>query len=177
MVGEETLSGGQRAFLHAMRRAVLVTIAGDGRPRPVPICFVLAPDAPILYTAIDDKPKQGPDARSLARVRDIGADDRVSVLADRWDEDWTHLGWLRIEGRARLLEPPDTADATEATPTADPTEATDAADSEHGKAVAALRAKYEQYAEHRLETRPLIRVELERTVEWGELGLDTVYGG
>ena len=27
MVGEETLSGGQRAFLHAMRRAVLVTIA------------------------------------------------------------------------------------------------------------------------------------------------------
>ena len=71
----------------------------------------------------------------------------------------------------------DPADATEATPTADPTEATDAADSEHGKAVAALRAKYEQYAEHRLETRPLIRVELERTVEWGELGLDTVYGG
>src|SRR3954452_19452834 len=172
MVGEETLSGGQRAFLHAMRRAVLVTIAGDGRPRPVPICFVLSPDAPILYTPIDDKPKQGPDARSLARVRDIGADDRVSVLADRWDEDWTHLGWLRVEGRARLLEPPGPADATDR---ADGTEATDAADSEHGKAVAALRAKYEQYAEHRLETRPLIRVEVQRTVEWGELGLDTVY--
>jgi PPOX class probable F420-dependent enzyme len=165
MVGEETLSGGQRAFLHAMRRAVLVTIASEGRPRPVPICFVLSPDAPILYTPIDDKPKQGTDVRSLARVRDVTADPRVSILADRWDEDWTHLAWLRLEGRAALLESPDPADQTDAT------------DSEHGNAVAALRAKYDQYAEHRLETRPLIRVELERTVEWGELGLDTVYGG
>lgn len=171
MVGEETLSGGQRAFLHAMRRAVLVTVANDGRPRPVPICFILSPDAPILYTPIDEKPKQSPDARSLARVRDVAADPRVSILADRWDEEWTHLAWLRLEGRARLLEPPDPTDPP------DPTSPTDATDSEHGKAVAALRAKYDQYAEHRLETRPLIRVELERTVEWGEIGLDTVYGG
>src|SRR3954451_24833043 len=164
MVDEETLSGGQRAFLHATRRAVLVTIASDGRPRPVPICFALSADAPGLYTPIDDKPKQGPDVRSLARVRDVAADPRVSILADRWDEDWTHLAWLRLEGRAALLESPDAAAATEAT------------DSEHANAVDALRAKYDQYAEHRLETRPLIRVELERTVEWGELGLDTVYG-
>ena len=165
MVGEQTLSGGQRAFLHAMRRAVLATIAGDGHPRPVPICFVLSPDEPILYTPIDEKPKRATDAGSLARVRDLTADDRVVILADRWDEDWTHLAWLRLEGRARLLEPPD------------PTATADATESEHSRAVAALRAKYDQYAEHRLETRPLILVELERAVEWGELGLDTVYGG
>src|SRR4051794_11570189 len=110
MVGDETLSGGQRAFLHAMRRAVLVTITSDGRARPVPICFVLSPDAPILYTPIDDKPKQGPDASSLARVRDITADPRVSILSDRWDEDWTRLAWLRLEGRAAVLDPRDLAD-------------------------------------------------------------------
>src|SRR6476646_172350 len=102
---DETLTAGQRAFLHATRRAILVTIAPDGRPRPVPICFVVSPDAPTLYTPIDDKPKLSTDVASLARVRDIAADVRVSILADRWDEDWTRLAWLRAEGRARLVRP------------------------------------------------------------------------
>jgi len=161
-VSDERLSAGQRAFLHATRRAVLVTIAPDGRPRPVPICFAVSPDGPVLYTTIDAKPKRQTGTAPLARVRDIAADDRVSVLADRWDEDWTRLAWLRVEGRARLLEAGDMDDAVAA---------------ERDQAVRALRAKYEQYADHRLEDRPLIRVEIDRTVQWGDVGLETVYGG
>ena len=169
MATEDPLSAGQRAFLHATRRAVLVTIAQDGRPRPIPVCFILSPDSAVVYTPIDEKPKRGVDVRSLARVRDIESDDRVSLLADRWDEDWTHLGWLRLEGRGRLLEPPDDAESRASEEQATP--------GEHETAVTALRAKYEQYTEHRIEVRPLIRVEIERTIDWGEIGPDSVYGG
>jgi PPOX class probable F420-dependent enzyme len=165
---DEPLTGGQRAFLLATRRAVLVTIAPDGRPRAVPICFVVSPDAAVLYTPIDDKPKRSMDSLSLSRVRDIASDPRVTVLADRWDEDWTRLAWLRVDGRASLIEPGERAEPAETSP---------AAATEHEGAVSALRAKYEQYAEHALEDRPLIRIEVERTVDWGDLGLETVYGG
>jgi PPOX class probable F420-dependent enzyme len=150
MPSEPLLSTDQRAFLGSARRAVLATIAPDGHPRLVPICFVVAGEPPILYSPIDDKPKRSDDPLALARVRDIQADLRVTVLVDRWDEDWTRLAWLRCEGGATLLYP-------------------GAADAEHAQAVEALRAKYPQYANHRLEGRPLIRVIIEHVVGWGPL--------
>ncbi|MFL5641041.1 MAG: TIGR03668 family PPOX class F420-dependent oxidoreductase [Chloroflexota bacterium] len=141
------LTDPERRFLDAQRRVVLVTVARDGRPRPMPICFTLADDAAVLYTPLDDKPKATDDLSTLARVRDISADPRVAVLADRWDEDWTRLAWLRAEGRGGLLEPAP----------------------EHAAAVAALRARYPQYATHRLDGRPLIRIEIGRVTTWGPL--------
>jgi len=150
MSSEPILIDAQRAFLEAARRAVLATISPDGRPRLVPICYSLDPAGPILYTPLDDKPKRSADPLALARVRDIEADPAVTVLVDRWDEDWSRLAWLRIEGRAALV-----------TPTGDP--------GNHASAVAALRSRYPQYASHRLEARPLIRIEIERVVDWGPL--------
>jgi PPOX class probable F420-dependent enzyme len=152
MTSEHVLSSAERAFLMASRRAVLVTIARDGRPRPLPICFVLADEADVLYTPIDDKPKRVADPRTLARVGDIVADPRVAVLVDRWDEDWTRLAWLRVAGRAGLVEPNDLA-----------------TDAEHRFAVEALRRKYPQYATHALDDRPIIRVALERATGWGAI--------
>ena len=148
MPSEPILSPAQRTFLESARRAVLATIAPDGHPRLVPICFVVAGEPPILYTPIDDKPKRTEDPLTLARVRDIAADPRVVILVDRWDEDWTRLSWLRVEGRGTLLQP-------SATP------------AENAAAVTALRAKYRQYETHRLELRPLIRVTLDRVTDWG----------
>ena len=150
MPSEPVLSAAQRAFLGQARRAVLATIAPDGRPRLVPISFVLDPGRPVLYTPIDNKPKRSDDPMRLARVRDILVDPRVTVLVDRWDEDWIRLAWLRGEGRAAVVTPA-------------------AGDDEHDEAVVALRAKYEQYATHRLETRPLIRITLDRVIDWGRL--------
>ena len=43
---------------------------------------------------------------------------------------------------------------------------------EHATAVAALRAKYPQYASHRLEERPLIRIAVERVAELGQTSAD-----
>lgn len=135
------LTADQRSLLDAARRATLATIGTAGQPRLVPCCFALGedPSIPVVYTPIDDKPKRSAEPRTLARVQDIERDPRVSVLVDRWDEDWTRLAWLRLDGIARLVWPSDVVD-------------------EHADAVRALRARYPQYATHALELLPIIRV-------------------
>ena len=125
------------------RRATLGTIAPDGRPRLVPVCFVLVGE--LVFIALDDKPKRSADPMELARVQDILARPTVSLLVDVWDEDWSKLGWVRVDGLADLVG----ARATG-----------------HAEAVAALRAKYPQYAGHALDGRPLIRIAIERVVAW-----------
>jgi PPOX class probable F420-dependent enzyme len=105
-----------------------------------------------VYSALDDKPKSVADPRALARVRDIAERPRVTLLVDRWSEDWTQLAWVRIEGSATLLEPTGTAAL------------------EHARAVGLLRARYPQYATHNLETRPMIRVAVERVSGWAAAG-------
>lgn len=96
---------GPGAVLEAARRAVLVTTAPNGTPRPVPACFAVRGGE--IVTAVDHKPKSG---APLARIADIRRTGRAVLLVDRWDEDWTRLAWLRIEARARL-DTPGSADA------------------------------------------------------------------
>jgi PPOX class probable F420-dependent enzyme len=117
-----------------------------------------------MIGAMTADPVLTPSERQLARVRDVLRDPRVSVLVDRWDEDWTRLAWLRCHGTASLLEPG--GDDAVARRRARP------GGGEHGPAVAALRAKYPQYGTHRLESRPLIRIAIERATSWGQLRTD-----
>lgn len=144
------------ALLLESRRAVLGTIAADGRPRLVPIAYAVAPwpDAegrPLLYSALDEKPKSVTDPRRLARVQDIVARPRVTVLVDRWSEDWTQLAWLRLDGEAYLIEP--TSDLRQS--------------GRHADAVRLLRQRYAQYADHRLEARPVLRIVGHAATSWG----------
>ncbi len=184
-IGPPILDAEQRAFLAAARSGTLATVAPDGLPRLVPCCFVLVGVAgpfegatvtsratagrggplaggdgssagrggktAVLYTPLDEKPKRVADPHALARVRDLVKRPDVTLLVDRWSEDWTELAWLRIQGRAALLEPTDAPD-------------------EHAGAVAALREKYSQYREHRLDVRALIRIEVLRAVSWNARG-------
>lgn len=149
-----TLSPAQRELLDAARRGVLATIAPDGRPRLVPLAFAFAVAAggPVIYSALDEKPKSVANPRDLARVRDIVARPRVSMLVDRWSEDWSELAWLRLDGRASVLEP------------------TDSPASEHASAVRLLRARYSQYAGQALQQRPIVRIEVERVIGWSADG-------
>ncbi|CAN5720572.1 hypothetical protein BH24CHL5_BH24CHL5_02830 [soil metagenome] len=129
-------------------------MAPDGRPRLVPLAYALAARSspagrPLIYSALDEKPKSVDDPRRLARVRDVLARPDVTVLVDHWSEDWSELAWLRLEGRAGLLEP--------LGPTA----------AEHAGGVELLRARYPQYASQRLESRPMLRIEVERALSWG----------
>jgi PPOX class probable F420-dependent enzyme len=154
---EPMLTAAERVFLGAARRAVLSTVRPNALPRLVPICFVLAEDADedgraVLYSPLDEKPKVEADPHLLARVRDIVANAAVEILVDRWSEDWSALGWIRLTGSAALLEP-DLVGIDE-----------------HHAAVSALREKYPQYAEQSIEERPMIRIAIARVARWGNLG-------
>ncbi len=93
-------------------------------------------DGSTLYTAVDDKPKR---TRALRRLSNIEADPRVEVLVDHWDEDWSRLWWVRLRGRARIVE--------------------------DRRAVDLLAAKYPQYRE-RPPGGPVIAIEIEERSEW-----------
>jgi PPOX class probable F420-dependent enzyme len=142
-------------FVVAARRATLATLDGRGRPRLVPICFVVdqgdgdTGGRLTLYSAIDEKPKRSADPMSLGRVRDIVARPTATVLVDRWDEDWSKLAWLRAYGVGEMLEP----QSHEV--------------DEHRRVVAELRRRYPQYEEHELENRPIIKVSIDRVIAWG----------
>jgi PPOX class probable F420-dependent enzyme len=150
------LSPEQRAFVAGARSATLATISPTGRPRLVPICFVVGGDAPDgrprIYSPLDEKPKRSDEPRDLARVQDLLVLPDATLLVDRWSEDWSRLGWVRLDCRGELLEP-------------EPHER-----EEHAAAVVALRAKYAQYAGQRIEGRPVIRLTVDRVVAWGDLG-------
>jgi PPOX class probable F420-dependent enzyme len=158
MPGDPILDEHQRAFAAAARTATLATIAPSGRPRLVPICFVVGEDDNLgrqrLYTPLDDKPKRSADPHELARVQDLLVLPEASLLVDRWSEDWSRLAWLRLHARGVLLEP-------------EPHER-----EEHAAAVTALRAKYPQYTSHDLEGRPIIRLTVDRALSWGDLTAD-----
>jgi PPOX class probable F420-dependent enzyme len=157
-----TLTDPERSFVASARRATLAPIAPSGRPRLVPICFVVSPDGSDgrarIHSPLDDKPKRSDDPHELARVRDLLVLPAATLLVDRWSEDWARLAWVRLDCHAELLEP-------------EPREV-----EEHAAAVSALRAKYPQYADHRLEHRPILRFTVNETVSWGDLARGTAPG-
>ncbi len=90
-----------RRRLGGARVAVLATVSADGRPHVVPVTFAV--DGDDIYTAVDAKPKATRDLRRLGNIR---GDQRVSVLADQYDEDWTALWWVRADGDAAVIDDP-----------------------------------------------------------------------
>lgn len=120
------------------RVARLGTLGDDGRAHLVPIVFALADDT--IYSAVDDKPKR---TRRLRRLANIRRDPRVTVLVDHYDDDWSLLWWVRVEGEARILERPAEVDV----------------------AAALLAAKYPQYHEEPI-LGPVIEIACRRWSGW-----------
>jgi PPOX class probable F420-dependent enzyme len=87
--------------LGSARVAVLATVSAAGRPHVVPFTFAL--DGDVIYSAVDAKPKSSRDLRRLSNIR---RDPRVAVLADRYDDDWTALWWVRADGEAAIIDDP-----------------------------------------------------------------------
>ena len=137
----------EREFVRAARVGRLATVAGDGTPHAIPVCFALVGDA--VVSPLDEKPKSvGPT--ELRRVRNVRQNPAATLIVDRYSEDWDELGWVQVRGRGSLLVPDDEG---------------------HDAAVRALRGKYDQYADQAIDRRPMLHVDPRRVVSWGDLSL------
>jgi PPOX class probable F420-dependent enzyme len=123
------------ALLATARVARFATVAPDGRPMLVPVCFAI--DGETIYHAVDHKPKT---TRALARLRNVRAEPRASLLADHYEEDWSALWWVRADGTARIFE-------------------------EAPEAIDLLVERYPQYRERRPEG-PVVALDVERISGW-----------
>ena len=132
----------ERAFIGRQRVGRLATADGSSEPHVVPICFAL--DADVVYTPIYRKPKK---TLRLKRVRNIEETGRAALLFDRYDDDWSLLGWVLLRGSAALLE--------------------DGPELE--RAVELLRERYVQYRGMPLREMPVIAVRVEQCARWGNL--------
>jgi PPOX class probable F420-dependent enzyme len=112
----------------------LATVTADGRPHVVAVCFALAGGR--IVTAVDAKPKA---TTALARLDNVRATGRASLLVDHYEEDWSRLWWVRVDGPAEVIE--------------------------SAAAIDALAAKYEQYRASR-PSGPVISVEPARWRSW-----------
>jgi len=140
------LSEQQARFLADIRVGHLATADARATPHLVPVCFVISEGA--LYITIDQKPKG--DVRALRRLKNIVENPVAAFIADRWDEDWTRLGWVMLRGLAEIL--------------------TDGV--EHDRAQALLRSRYPQYRGMALDGLPVIAIRIERATSWGDLSVE-----
>ena len=124
--------------LTTARVARLATTDPDGRPHLVPIVFAL--EGNTLYSTVDRKPKRSSKMRRIENAR-VRPD--VTILVDHYDEDWSRLWWIRLRGRARVLDDGE----------------------EHDHALALLQEKYLQYRAEPPEG-PVLAVDVTEVREW-----------
>jgi PPOX class probable F420-dependent enzyme len=120
------------------RVARLGTVKPEGPPHLVPCCFDLVGD--MVYSAIDAKPKS---TSALRRIQNIRANPSACLLVDHYEEDWSALWWVRLDGVGRVVDAPE----------------------EEGAARQALVAKYAQYRRLALPG-PVIALDIEHWASW-----------
>jgi PPOX class probable F420-dependent enzyme len=116
----------------------LATIRPDGRPHIVVVTFAVTGGN--VVTAIDHKPKT---TSRLQRLVNIEANRSVSFLVDDYEENWSRLWWVRVDGPASIHHSGEIWEG----------------------AIEALAAKYPQYAERQPEG-PVIAISQERITGW-----------
>ncbi len=81
-----------RSRLERSDHGVLSTLHPTRGIDSVPVCFVVVDD--LVAVPVDTvKPKR---STRLARLRNLEADPRATLLAEHWDaDDWTALWWVR----------------------------------------------------------------------------------
>jgi PPOX class probable F420-dependent enzyme len=129
-----------RQRLADARVARLGTVTAEGHPHLVPCCFVLEGD--VLYTGVDAV--KAKSTMALRRLENIRLHPVATVLVDHYDDDWSTLWWIRIDGQARVV---------------------DIGSSEEQAALQLLADKYPQYGAGSLPG-PVIAVAITRWLAW-----------
>ncbi|MER7038641.1 TIGR03668 family PPOX class F420-dependent oxidoreductase [Streptomyces microflavus] len=122
--------------------ARLATADAAGVPHIVPVTFAV--DGDLIYFAIDHKPKR---STNLRRLRNIAENPTVSVIADRYTDDWAGLWWARADGRAEIWDD----------------------DEERMKALNLLQGKYHQYEESPPQG-PVVAIRVAAWTGWSYAG-------
>ena len=139
-----TLTCWEERFVRSARVGHLATSAPTGQPHVVPVCFVLSGGA--LYVGLDSKPKSV-DVMRLRRVRNLHENPSVAFMVDRYDEDWSRLGYVLVSGTADVCR----------------------SGCDREGAIEDLRAKYPQYRTMLPDDAPVIRIVPESATSWGDL--------
>ena len=83
-----------RAFLeHGSRPATFASVRPDGRPHAVPTWYAIS-GSDIVFTTW----------HTTVKAANLRRDPRASVLVDHYDDDWSRLWWVRLDGTARIFE-------------------------------------------------------------------------
>jgi PPOX class probable F420-dependent enzyme len=132
-------------FLTLARVAHLATADLQGAPHNIPLCFWFDGESR-FYFAIDEKPKRAIGV-AIKRMRNIAENPQVALVIDEYEEDWSSLASVLVQGEAAVVEHPD----------------------EYMLALRSLRSKYPQYRPMTLspDRNPIVRIDTRRVHVWG----------
>ena len=99
-----------------------------------------------MYFTIDEKPKRRSGV-PLKRIANMRENPSVALVVDRYDDDWSKLGWVMVQGLAEVLNSGD----------------------EHDRAQATLRARYRQLGDMQIEGLPVVAIRIQHAASWGNL--------
>jgi PPOX class probable F420-dependent enzyme len=91
-----------KTIIHKARVARLATVDLECMPHLVPVVFAFDNDHDFYFIPIDEKTKRS-RPENLKRVRNIKENPNVALLIDEYNEDWTKLYFIMIQGMASII--------------------------------------------------------------------------
>lgn len=133
-------------FIQTQKIARMATVDKSGKPLVLPICY--AYDGNYIYTPIDKKPKRVAPME-LNRIKNIVNNPNVSVVIDRYYEDWTRIAYIIIHCTAEVID----------------------GGKEYRESLRILSEKYRQYKHMKLSQLglPVIKIIPNRFISWGKI--------
>jgi PPOX class probable F420-dependent enzyme len=88
------------SFINRARVARLATINSENKPHLVPVVFAF--DGKHFLIPVDKKRKKV-KPEELKRIKNIQNNPNVALLIDEYNEDWTKLAFVMVQGKARII--------------------------------------------------------------------------
>ena len=91
-----------KTTINKSRIGRLATVDLECKPHVIPVVFVFDNDRNCYFIPIDEKTKRS-RPENLKRVRNIKENPNVALLIDEYNEDWTKLYFIMIQGMASII--------------------------------------------------------------------------